>query len=352
MSENKLRAVRLRYTDEILQEACQRFGFERASLEELDGSAFVYEGQLDGLPRILKVSPGLWNTTDQTIGATEAQLLGELDFVRYLDAYGVPVALPVPSREGNLIETIPLDNEACFLAYAFEKVPGFMYPDESVVEFPETVLVEWGRLMGRIHHLAARYQPSDPAWKRPAWDADDLLDYRGLIPADQPLVWQRFDEMVATLNGLPRNPQVFGLVHGDLHHGNFFNDNGRLIAFDFDAAHYLWYIGDIVIALYNCLPLPRSETAQRREFTVHYLSHFLKGYRLEKPLDPAWIAQIPLFLKFNEMLDYAYKYKYWDMSKAADRHKAILADMRHRIENEIPVVEFTPGDLETLEREA
>jgi amicoumacin kinase len=289
MSENKLRQVHLRYTDDVLAEACRRFGFERAPLEQLDGSAFVYEGQLDGLARILKISPALWNTSEQPFGGTIEQVLGELDLVRYLDAYGVPVALPVPSRDGNLVETIPLDNEACFLACAFEKAHGFMYPDDPVVDFPEPVLVEWGRLMGRIHHLAVKYRPSNPAWTRPAWETDDLLDYRGLIPADQPLVWQRFDEMIAALNDLPRNPQVFGLVHGDLHHGNFFNDNGRLVAFDFDAAHYLWYIGDIVIALYNCLPMPRSETVKRREYAIHYLTHFLKGYILEKSLDPGLV---------------------------------------------------------------
>jgi amicoumacin kinase len=346
MNENKLRQVRLRYNDDILKEACQRFGFVHSSLEALDGSAFVYEGPLDGRTRILKVTPGLWNTDEQTIGATMEQVLGELDFVRYLDAHGVPVALPVPSRSGNLVESIPLDEEACFLAYAFEKVPGFMYPDEDEVEFPEPVLVEWGRLLGRLHCLAGCYQPFNPAWKRPSWDADDLLDYRGLIPADQPLVWQRYDEIVATLNALPRTPQVFGLVHGDLHHGNFFNDNGRLIVFDFDAAHHLWYVADIVIALYNCLPMPRSKTVRRREFAIHYLSHLLKGYALEKPLDPAWIERIPFFLKWNEILDYSHHYKYWDLTNLSERRRSVLTDMRRRIEDEVPVVEFQSGDME------
>ncbi len=348
MTANKLRQVRLRYSPEIMVEACRRFGFVPSSLEELDGSAFVYQGPLDGKIRILKVTPGLWNTQEQIIGATREQLLGELDFVSYLDAHGVPVALPVPSRKGNLVESIPLDNETCFLAYAFEKVPGFMYPDDAVVTFPEPVLVEWGRLLGRIHCLSVTYQPSDPTWIRPTWEQDDLLDYRGLIPEDQPLVWQRFDELVTVLKALPRTPQVFGLVHGDLHHGNFFNDKGRLVAFDFDAAHHLWYIGDVVIALYNCLPMPRAETELRRNFTVHFLAHFLHGYLLEQPLDPFWIARIPLFLKLNEMLDYAYKFKYWDMNNLTDRHHAILVDVRRRIEQETPVVVFQPGDLGSL----
>ena len=48
-----------------------------------------------------------------------------------------------------------------------------MYPDEDEVDFPDPVLVEWGRLLGRMHRLSAAYRPSDPAWVRPGWESDD-----------------------------------------------------------------------------------------------------------------------------------------------------------------------------------
>jgi amicoumacin kinase len=341
-----LHDIQLRYNDQIRDEACQHFGFDPATLEQLDGSAIVYEGQRDGKAAILKISPGLLNPTELIFGATREQMLGEMDFVRYLDREGVPVALPLASRDGEWVVSIPLDDQSCFLACAFEKVPGFMYPDAAEVEFPEPILLEWGRMLGWMHRLSGEYQPSDPSWKRLSWEEDDLLDYRGLIPTDQTLVWQRYEELIAALKALPRDPNVYGLVHGDLHHGNFFNDNGRLVAFDFDAAHFLWFMADIVIALYNCLPMPRSKTERRREFSIHFLSNLLKGYALERPLNPSWTAHIPLFLKWNEILDYSYKYKYWPIDNQTDRHRAILADMRRRIENEIPVVEFQPGDLD------
>ena len=345
MNQNRLHEIQLRYTETILEEACRRFGFSKEALERLEGTAFVYEGSLDGHACILKITPGVYNSNEQAFGATAEQLLGEIDFVRYLDRNGVPVALPIASRSGNWVESILLDEQACFLAYAFEKVPGFMYPDEDMVQFPEPVLVEWGRLFGRMHNLSSRYQPSDPAWRRPSWEHNDLLDYRSLIPPDQPLVWQRYEEMLSTLNALPRDPQVFGLVHGDFHHGNFFDDNGRLIVFDFDAAHHLWFIADIVMALYNCLPLPRSETARRREFSCYYLTQLLKGYVMEKSIDQAWLNRTPFFLKFDEMLSYSYFHKYWDLNQLSERRKTTLTEIRQRIEDEIPVVEFQPGDL-------
>ncbi len=328
----------------ILAEALRRFGFAPDPLLELEGSAFVYEGLLDGLPRILKIAPGIWNTTEQIPGSTREQLLAEVDFVRYLAENGLPVALPVPSRGGNWVELLPLDDHACFLAYAFEKAPGEMYPDADEVHFPTAVLVKWGRLSGWLHRLSAAYLPHLQRCRLP-WHANDLLDFPALIPPEQKLVYQRRDELLDRLNTLPQDPKSYGLVHGDFHHGNFLDDGEKLTLFDFDAAEYFWYAGEVCVALYNCLPLPRHETAKRRLYALNYLHHFLHGYCQEWEFGDFWLAQIPLFLKYNELLNYAYFHKYWDLSNLTPRRVQALSDLRRRIEEDIPVVTFEPVDL-------
>jgi Ser/Thr protein kinase RdoA (MazF antagonist) len=342
-----LNDIQQRYSDDIKNEACLRFGFDPATLEPLEGSSIVYEGIRDGRAAILKISPGFLNPSVQILGATREQALGELDFIHYLNRSGIRVALPLAARDGEWVASLPLDDTACFLVCAFEKAPGFMYPDEDEVVFPRKILVEWGHLLGKMHNLSGAYQPSNPAWQRPGWESNDLLDCRALLPR-QPLIWQRFEEVILALNDLARCPECYGLIHADLHHGNFFNDNGSLVAFDFDAAHYFWYIGDIGIALYNCLPMPRSKTARRRTYAIHFLTCLFKGYTCEKSTPQEWIDRIPLFLKFNELLDYAHKYKYWDMQNLSDRRRAILMDIRSRIEDQVPVVEFKTGDLSKL----
>ena len=87
----------------------------------------------------------------------------------------------------------------------------------------------------------------------------------------------------------------------------------KITLFDFDAAEYFWFASEVCVALINCLPLPRSNTAYRREYALHFLHHFLSGYRLEKPFNGFWLDQIPLFLKHYELLNYAYYHKYWDI---------------------------------------
>ncbi|HPH98556.1 MAG TPA: phosphotransferase [Anaerolineaceae bacterium] len=342
-----LRDIQDQYSDVILHEACRRFGFDPQGLEEFEGSAFVYGGLADGKERILKITPGVIGM-GQVMGSTEEQVMGEIDFSNYLSRNGVPLAAPVASKNGVWVEIIPLNEQGCFLATCFEKATGFMYPDEDEVTFPEEVLVEWGRLAGMMHRLSGGYKPSKPEWQRVDWRDDDLLDFEALLSADLHLIRQRRDELMARLNSLPQTPDVYGLVHADFHHGNFFVDGGRLTVFDFDAARPFWYMGDIGIALYNCLPLPRTRTVDRRTYALRFLAQFLKGYRKEKELDVFWLEQIPLFFKYCELEHYAYFFKYWDFNNLSERRRNLLADFQQRIENEVPVVMFEPGDLSAL----
>jgi Ser/Thr protein kinase RdoA (MazF antagonist) len=312
------------------------------------GSSYVYEGIRDDLPRILKIVPGVYNTDQILAGGTEDQLLGEIEFVLYLAEHGVQLAMPLPSCLGNWVECIPVTDHYCFLVYCFEKAPGYMYPDQNEVYFPEHVLTEWGRMHAVLHNLAEGFQPSEPRYRRLDWDQDDRLAYWSLIPVEQTLVCQRYAEIMEQLQALPRTSQVYGLTHGDFHHGNFFVENNQIILFDFDAAQYFWYPGEISIPLYNCLPLPHSETARRRTVSLKFLSHFLKGYRKERYLDSDWLEILPLFLKFQEIVDYAYRHKYWDLSNLTERQKQVLQEFQVRIEENIPVVSFEEGDLQKL----
>jgi hypothetical protein len=70
-----LREIQNRFTPAVLTEALRRFGFAPDSIQELDGSALVYEGLADHRPRILKIVPGVWNTPEQITGSTREQLL-------------------------------------------------------------------------------------------------------------------------------------------------------------------------------------------------------------------------------------------------------------------------------------
>ena len=219
--------------------------------------------------------------------------------------------------------------------------------------FQILVLVEWGRMSGRLNKLSACFQP-DPRRQRLPWYKNDLENLHDLIPNEQTLVFRRHEEINQQLLSLPQDSESYGLVHGDFHHGNFFVDavfegyKPKITLFDFDAAEYFWFASEVCVALINCLPLPRSNTAYRREYALHFLHHFLSGYRLEKTFNGFWLDQIPLFLKHYELINYAYYHKYWDIAHLTEHQEMVLISYRQRIEAEIPVVEFKPGDLSNL----
>lgn len=340
--------IRRHYDRKILTEAVRLFGFNYHPLIKREGSAYVYEGIREGEPCILKIVPGVYNIAQPHTISTEELIRGEIEFILYLAEHGVRLALPLRSVRGEWVESIHVTDTYCFLVYGFEKAPGFMYPDEDEVFFPSHVLTEWGRLHAVLHNLAENFEPSDRKYRRKDWDQDDRLEYWKLIPPEQTMVYQRYSETLDQLHALPDHPQVYGLVHGDFHHGNFFVAAGQIILFDFDAAHYFWFPGEISIPLYNILPFPFSDTVRRRKAALQFLSHFMRGYVQERSLDLDWFELLPLFLKYQEMIDYASCYKYWNMDKLSERRCELLKECRFRIEENIPVVVFEAGDLRNL----
>jgi len=337
------------FDDRIRREAADRFGMDGDSLEELEGSAYVFAGERrDGKGRvrgILKITPGL-RDPGPIMGASRAELEAEVDYVRYLAANRVPAARSLPSLTGADVEEIPIDGDRSFLAYCFEFAEGSMFPDDDLTVFPPGVLREWGRLLGMTHRLAPGFRPR-PGARRPDWRGDDHLRSRLFVPASQEAVHRRFDETVLLLESLPAEPREYGIVHGDFHHGNFLAEGERLTLIDFDACRFTWFSMDLATALFNCLPMPRSRTALRRDCAMDWLSRILEGYREERTDSPSLLADLPLFLYVNELLAYSYRYKHWEPEELEDRAD-YLSSIRERIEDRAPVVEFRPGDLESL----
>ncbi|HOX13143.1 MAG TPA: phosphotransferase [Spirochaetia bacterium] len=346
---NPIRAVMDLFDDRIRREAADRFGMDGDSLEELEGSAYVFAGERrDGKGRvrgILKITPGL-RDPGPIMGASRAELEAEVDYVRYLAANRVPAARSLPSLTGADVEEIPIDGDRSFLAYCFEFAEGSMFPDDDLTVFPPGVLREWGRLLGMTHRLAPGFRPR-PGARRPDWRGDDHLRSRLFVPASQEAVHRRFDETVLLLESLPAEPREYGIVHGDFHHGNFLAEGERLTLIDFDACRFTWFSMDLATALFNCLPMPRSRTALRRDCAMDWLSRILEGYREERTDSPSLLADLPLFLYVNELLAYSYRYKHWEPEELEDRAD-YLSSIRERIEDRAPVVEFRPGDLESL----
>lgn len=183
----------------------------------------------------------------------------------------------------------------------FEKAPGSLLNDEEqpTDEFIKT----WGAYLGRMHRFTKVYHPRPQIHKRQQWGQDESLAMalRSLDKSDD-LPYQRLNELMEWMRSLPRESHCYGLVHCDLHRGNFFIENNQITAFDFDDACYQWFSCDIVAPLnsiqknlFEGIMTPSKEKV---------LDCFLSGYSSENTLEKSWIDRVPIFDKYRAALIY------------------------------------------------
>jgi Ser/Thr protein kinase RdoA (MazF antagonist) len=321
--------IRRRYNDRILTEAIGRYGIEPGNIHLLDGfESFMYEFDRDGRPFILRLA--------HTIRRSEELIHGEVDWINFLARGGASVAGAVLSSNDRLVEAIDDGCGGSFLATAFVRAPG--KPPIKSDWTPET-FTAYGRLIGKMHALAQRYQPADPRWRRPHWDDPLMLDTERWLKPDDAGVIERYRELLAYLRGLPRDdPRAYNLIHQDAHAGNFFIDEtGTITLFDFDDCVYGWFIYDLAMVIFYAAIGKEGVSA----FIQAFMVDFLRGYTEENHLDPRWLGEIPNFLKLREIDLYAAIHRSFDVENLDDPWCMRFMDGRkQRIENDAPVIDF------------
>ena len=327
------KAIKERYSDEILSEAMARYGIAEDKIELLDGfESYIYAFERDGAHYILRIA--------HSIRRSVTMIRGEVDWINYLAAGGVGVARAVLSERGELVELIDDGKGGQFLATAFVKARGDI-PRGEVWAPP--LYERYGETMGCIHALSRDYEPGDPAWRRPEWDDPVMLEVESMLPPSASGAVEQYRALMAHLRALPRGPESYGLIHQDFHGGNFFVDEvGRITLFDFDDCVYGWYAYDVALVLFYAALWAQDPPA----FTRQFMTHFLRGYQRECPFDPAWLQEFPHFLKLREIDLYAVIHRSFDVDKL--EHPFDIQYMRgrqERIERGLPYIDF---DFESL----
>lgn len=172
----------------------------------------------------------------------------ELAFVHYLAENGAAVADVIPSKNGSFLEIIEDDakNEA-FVVSMFEWARGDQLAAHGYC-YQEGALIEeyWynsGKTLGKIHALAKTYIPSQPRFD--FFDQYNEAYFDTLIPDELACpqlgtvghyLKQTLNNMLATLRGLPKSNDNYGLVHFDYSDGNYNIDynTGQITVFDFE----------------------------------------------------------------------------------------------------------------------
>lgn len=292
--------IRDRFNGTILARTAARYGMASSDLAALDGAeSYIFAFHRDDADYILRLG--------HSIRRSVPLIQGEVDWMRYLHGHGAAVAQPILSPDGNLVELIDDGRGGHFLATLFAKAPGG--PPRGETWGPK-LFEEYGRVIGRMHRVTRDYRPSEPTWLRPQWDDPMMLDALDFLPSGEEQAHAYFAQTLAAIRSLPKSDDTYGLIHQDAHGGNFFvDDEGRLTFFDFDDCVYSWFANDIAIVLFYAVTGEEEPEA----FAQLFLQHFLRGYRTEYTIDPAWLRSFPLFLKLREIDLYAVIHRSFDV---------------------------------------
>jgi Ser/Thr protein kinase RdoA (MazF antagonist) len=302
-----------------LLEAASHWRIEASTLGLVgDFENFVYEARLPDRPCILRIG--------HCSHRSASDLHGELDFIRFLAGRGLGVCAPIASINGRDVEAIGAE----FFACAFERAPGKAISERDPAIWNERTLSNWGKILADFHLATRDYTPAPSRPRRFRWDQDDCTSGHHLPPEDADIS-ARLASMVERVNAMPASLESYGLIHADLHYGNFFgSETGEIAAFDFDDATYHWFSYDLAVA-FNALPSALSDSERD-----HAVRTILTGYRQRRPLPPSFHDELRQLLLLRDMQLYQLIHKKTaptDRSASWLSHAARLAQ---RIRNAEP----------------
>ena len=296
------------FTDEILDESLKRYGINRSNARRLGGfESFFYDCNFKNKKIVLRFT--------HNTHRTESAIKGEIEFIEFLSNHGIDVPKIIISPKKKLIEVVGKGKSKFFIV-AFEKIKG---KQRDINKYDEGMVIKYGRLLGRIHHLSKEFKPKN---KRFSWSNSNQYNLDKYLPNDHKNIITKANKLLEFLNRLSKSKYSYGLIHNDAHTGNILVSDKKMTLIDFDDCMYSWHISDIAIVIFNALVFNSDLLAnpnRKIRFITDFLTLFMKGYRKENKLDKKWMKQIPHFLKLQELSLYLTIYKSnLDLGKKGD----------------------------------
>ena len=279
-----------------LKYACERYGVAPEDLNFAGGMEnAVHSYQRDGQTIFLRFGHSSHMTFDL--------VTAEIDWVVYLIENGIPAVRPVKSERGSYVEKIGKGRDS-YNVVAFKKAEGNQLDFGDPKSWKDAVVRDWGKTIGKMHSVTKDYKAKSAR----RYQFHPELDL-SLIKGESRKVIDRVRDLFQRMHELPKKREAYGLVHSDIHVGNFFVKDDRIAAIlDFDRACYKWFISEIAVALYYPLYVTtlRNDSRGQKEFASRFLPVFLEGYTSENSLDLNWFEHLDMFMQVRDAILFMY----------------------------------------------
>jgi Ser/Thr protein kinase RdoA (MazF antagonist) len=220
---------------------------------------------------------------------------GELRFIVRCAEKGINVARPIPTEGGEPFARVPemdpvTGKKRDRMITLFPFVPGRRVGRKGMTD---RLVFRWGETIAQLQNATDGFRQTRLA-RRPRWDG---INFQSEILSDdlKRRRWftEEWEACQAWMHALPETE--FGLIHADVHEGNFKVHRGELYLFDFDDSCVCWYAYDLAVVLV------RFPAAADREWLKGFRANLLAGYRSLRPLTEEWERRIPGFIRMRRL---------------------------------------------------
>lgn len=283
---------------EALAECAAHWALDLEDTELIrDGINHVFGTVSDeGQPVIIRISDGSVRE--------RSELLGELLWLDHLIRHGCTVTTPIESHRGEWLETIELDigemHVSCFKRFAGKSLNPAVDP-----EWNGELMVNLGREIARVHRASDELKLPANEDRKPWCDDKEMQIPDPVLECYNPRVIERMGEFLGQVREWPTPPREYGLVHRDLHAGNFLVEDGRIEIIDFDLGCYGWRTMDFVVLLFGHYYYPSFRVPHASpELAGHVLGKMVSGYREQYDLEPQQFETFEEVLLLPTVLNY------------------------------------------------
>lgn len=223
------------------------------------------------------------------------EMLSELLWVDDLKAFGDTICEPIPSPDGNLIEKLELDGQI-YQVSRFRKASGNTGKNAKLEPIHFLMV---GELLGRVHAGSLDFGKTGLTLKRATMMEEKLNTLEKVKAVMNPQDWEKAKEILHSLDEREKNPESYGMIHGDFHPGNYYVDRNNIWLFDFDNCCYGFYIYDIGTVMVHWLFQVEPRKSRREVLEEILLPNFRIGYEMHMHLPEKDWKDIELFMKFR-----------------------------------------------------
>ncbi|MEM8607864.1 MAG: phosphotransferase [Myxococcota bacterium] len=269
---------------------------ERTRLVRDGGNHVFASEETDGRPVIVRVSDGTAHTRNE--------IEGELIWLDHLRSNGCTVSTPIRSRNGELVETSELDS-GTFHASCFIRFGGKQVDPKSDPEWDTPLLEALGREIGRVHRVSDTLALPRDHDRKPWYQGIGFRVPTRTSPGLDPKVCDAMGSFLDDVRRRPTKPRHYGLIHADLHAGNFLYEDGVIELIDFDLGSYGWRVMDFVSLLFIHYYFPSRRIPDASpEQARNALAAMVRGYRRTYTLDREQLESLNDLIKLRSILNY------------------------------------------------